>query len=276
MRRLVALALFPLLAACGGDPTAGPASGTDEPGTDRPAGEQSSGGDRSEPYVGRPIGLTDVCQIYPFIGPDAETPQAPSVWLGADIDPGVLDRGDGWTQESVEVNGSTLTVTTDDEALRERILGSARGGESCLSEIEPSSGDPFVRTVGGDARGAETLRVCAYRVRDDDSPVAPLVYADELGRDSVTAYLDSIEGAEPKDQCPNDDIVEGEWVSLELGDGDGDVIRRDVVHLVCPGIDVGAQDARGFENVELTSGRTAPWSRNGVRAVLSYFIGPQG
>lgn len=239
-------------------------------------GEQGSGGDRTEPYVGRPVSLTDVCQTYPFIGPDAETPQAPSVWLGADIDPGTLDRGGGWTQETVEVNGSTLTVTTDDEVLHEQILESATGGETCLSEIEPAYDDTFVRTVGGDPRDAETLTVCAYRVLDEEEDIAPLVYAEVLGRDVVTSYLDSIEGAEPEDQCPTADIVEGEWVSLELGDAEGNVIRRDVVHLVCPAIDVDAKDARGFENVELTPARTAPWSRNGVRAVLSYFIGPQG
>ncbi len=240
------------------------------------SGERTSESDRTEPYVGRPITLTDVCQVYPFIGPDAGTPQAPSVWLGAHVRPGSIDRGDGWTQETVEVNGTTLTVTTDDPDLRERILGSAVGGETCLSEIEPAYDDTFVRTVGGDPREAETLTVCAYRLFDEDSGIAPLVYAEQLGRDSVTDYLDSIEGAEPEDQCPSTDIVEAEWVSLELGDAEGDVIRRDVVHLVCPGIDVGAEDAGGFVNVELTPARTAPWSHNGLRAVLSYFIGVQG
>lgn len=222
-------------------------------------------------YVGRPLTLTDMC-----MGDLSGVPRAPYVWLGADVEPGTHDLGGGWVQESVEVNGSLLTVTSDDAALRERILGSATGGETCLSEIEPSSDEPFARTVDGAARDAETLTVCAYRVLGEDGDVAPLVYADVLSRDAVAAYLDATQGAGVEDQCPNADVEEREWVALELGDGEGNVLRRDVVHLVCPGIDLGAADVHGFENVELTPARTAPWSHNGVRAALYYFIGPQG
>ncbi len=61
--------------------------------------------ERTVPYVGRPIVLTDVCQIYPFIGPDTDPPSVPSVWLGADVEVGSDDLGDGWVRETVEACG---------------------------------------------------------------------------------------------------------------------------------------------------------------------------
>ncbi len=70
-------------------------------------GQRLKRDDPTMPYVGRPIALTDVCQKYPFIGPDAGPPDAPYVWLGAAVEPGTEDLGDGWVQETVEVNGST-------------------------------------------------------------------------------------------------------------------------------------------------------------------------
>ncbi len=51
-------------------------------------------------------------------------------------------------QQTVEVNGSRLTVATDDKPLRERILASARGGETCMSDVETQAeSDAFPRLL---------------------------------------------------------------------------------------------------------------------------------
>lgn len=247
-------------------------------------GDDLTGG--SAPYVGRPVMLTDVCMAYPLDGPGAGPPVAPYVWLGAAVEPGRVDLGDGWVQETVEADGSTVTVASDESALRERILASVTGGETCLSEVEvdqPLSGE----VVGGDPADAGSLRVCVYRRDDHFSPVAHLLYAVELGEAATEDYVAALRGATaPRDRCPNADLVEGEWVVLELVDADGATVARHVVHLACPGIDLDGDDLRGFENVELTAELVRPWAVGGVPAVVmgpgghdamyEYFIGPQG
>ena len=255
-------------------------------------GERLPREDPTMPYVGRPIAQTDLCEVYPWIGPNDVPPQAPYVWLGAAVEPGTLDLGDGWVQETVDVNGSRLTVATRDAGLRERILDSAGGGETCMSEVD-TRGATFPRVPAGDAQDAEdaeTLTVCAYRADEgpDAAATAGLVYAARLDGPAVRDYLDALDAAgAPEDQCPNADIVEAEWAVLELGDSDGTVVRRDIVHLVCPGIDVDGATLDGFRVVELTPDLVEPWAVGGVPAVLygptggkgamiDSFIGPRG
>jgi hypothetical protein len=254
-----------------------------------PAGERREDAGREAPgYVGRPIGLTDVCESDQIAD---RPPDWPYLWFDAPLSAGIEDLGDGWVRETVEVNGSRITVATDDDALRRRILGSAGGGEVCMSAVEPDAdSDVFPRIDGGDVADAEAMTVCAYRARDDSGRfrVADLTYAGTVGDAAVSDYLAAVEsGGAGRDQCPALDIVEAEWVVLELADSDGAVVRRDVVHLVCPGIDVGADSLRGFETVELTPALVRPWAVGGIPAVvhgptggkgamLDSFIGPQG
>lgn len=87
------------------------------------SGGQPVASDSGIPYVGRPISSTDSCPMEP------SPPPAPYLWLGAHREVGVVDLGGGYVEETVEVNGSRLAVASDDEALRERILASATGGE---------------------------------------------------------------------------------------------------------------------------------------------------
>ncbi|MDO9494798.1 MAG: hypothetical protein Q7J48_03765 [Nocardioides sp.] len=247
-------------------------------GAARSAGGRPVESDFAEGYVGRPIVSRRVCS-----GP----PPGPYVWLGADRPVGVLDLGGGYVEETVEVNGSTLTVASDDAALRARILASATGGETCMSDLDVR--DPsFPKTVPGDVwREADVLNVCVYQQRDHSVP-ADLVYATTLDIGRLHAYLGALEeGEEPRDQCPTLDYTEGEWVVLEIGTEDGDVFRRDAVHLFCPGIDVDAETLSGLETVRLTEAMLEPWAVEGVGAVvqgpltgdlaeLGYFIGPLG
>ena len=252
-------------------------------------GERLPREDPTMPYVGRPIAQTDLCDVYPWIGPNDVPPQAPYVWLGAAVERGTVDLGDGWVQETVDVNGSRLTVATRDAGLRERILDSAGGGETCMSEVD-TRGATFPRLSAGDAEDADTLTVCAYRAEEGPAAgaTAALVYATRLDGAAVRSYLAALGSAgAPEDQCPNADLVEAEWAVLELGDSDGTVVRRDIVHLACPGVDVGGATLDGFRLVELTPALVEPWAVGGVPAVLygptggkgamvDSFIGPQG
>lgn len=225
------------------------------------------------PYVGRPIALTDVCQAYPFIGPDAGTPDAPYVWLGAAVEPGTEDLGDGWVQQTVDVNGSTLTVATDDESLRKRILGSARGGETCFSELDVQEPIPGEDVAGGPG-AATSLQVCTYRRWDESATTAGLTYAATLGESATSRYVEAIaDGGSPRDQCPTVDLVEDEWVLLELRDAAGRLVGRHVVHFVCPGIDPSAEGLSGVRTVELSPEMVRPWAVGGVPAVV---YGPSG
>ena len=97
-----------------------------------PEGERREGRGSSAPgWVGRPLPLTDVCAV---VG--ERQPEQPYLWFDAPVDTGTVDLAGGWTQQTVAVNGSRITVATEDEALRRRILASATGGETCFSELE--------------------------------------------------------------------------------------------------------------------------------------------
>ena len=211
-----------------------------------------------EPYVGRPIALTDLCVPYPFEGPLAGPPDAPYVWLGAAVEPGSVELGDGWVQETREVNGSTVTVATDDPAMRERILDSAGGGERCFSEIEPGVRyDP-------DWAGDEPT-VCAYANYRDG--LRRLTYAAVIADAEAEAFLDAFAAAPPFEpgglEC---DVgqVESEEVLLGIG-GDEYTVLLD--GMGCPRI-VGPDRA-----VRLTADLARPWAGNGIPAVV---YGPTG
>ena len=238
-------------------------------------------------YVGRPIGMTDVCVPYPDNRPDL--PHVPYVWLGADVEVGTIDLGDGFVQETVEVNGSTLTVASTDAALRERILDSAGGGEMCLSEIETGGSIEHDGPLAAELKPT-SMTVCAYRSDDGTDPRAPatLAYAGRVGRAATDEYFSHVAVAgPPKDQCPAANIVESEWVVLEMTTDDGTITDRHVVHFVCPGIDLSATTLHGFETITLTPELARPWAVGGISAVIygptggrgamfDSFIGPQG
>jgi hypothetical protein len=246
-------------------------------------GQRLRDGQAQVGYVGRPIWMTDVCEMYKHHALQPQT--VPYVWLGADVEVGSVDLGDGFVQETVEVNGSTLTVGTDDPELRRRILDSARGGEMCLSEVEVQGSIEHDGALATD-RQPTSMIVCAYRAEEPGE--ATLTYASRIGPAAAKEYLHQVERAGPsEDQCPNLDYEENEWVVLELTTDDGRATDRHVVHFVCPGIDVDADSLRGLETITLTSEMARPWAVGGIPAViygptggkggmLDSFIGPQG
>lgn len=252
-----------------------------------PDGEYVDGG-HGLGYVGRPISGTDVCALVP----KAWEPAAPYVWLGADIEPGTYEYDNGYVQETVEVNGSTLTVGTPDDALREEILSTARGGEICMSELPTEGSIAHDRAPAG--AEATSLRVCVYKADDVGSESARLAYAGDLGRGALTEYEAALEGAERGglDGCPTASVVWDTWVVLELVAADGSIVRQDVAQTVCwLSIEVDARRLWGdaTRSVSLSPQLVEPWAGGGIRATVhgsamisgtdwldDYFIGPQG
>ena len=216
-------------------------------------------GEPTRGYVGRPIALTDICVPYPDNRP--EGPQAPYVWLGAQIPTGTVDLGDGFVQETVEVNGSNLTVASDNAALRERILDSAGGGETCLSEVDQYP-EPDLFPAQGSVDGA-----CAYQ-RDGDA--WHLTYFSELEARGAQEFIRAFHAARPTQRgglsCDLGSI-DKEFVVVML-DGQNFVVLFD--HFGCPTI-LGTS-----KRIDLEPAMTRSWSRNGLQATLDYFIGPQG
>ena len=167
--------------------------------------------ERTVPYVGRPIFLTDVCPTYPFIGPDSDPPPAPSVWLGAEVEAGSDDLGDGWVRETVEASGTTVTVTSDDPDLRQRVLASVGGVDVCRSSL-PGPTRVHAMLIEGYGR-PETLEVCVYR--RSDAGDLELAYGTVLGAAEARAFDRAVGRAEPrKMDCGEKRPLE--WVTLQM------------------------------------------------------------
>jgi hypothetical protein len=217
--------------------------------------------DPTRPYVGRPIMLSDACAG----GAPLRNPQAPYVWLGADLPAGTSDVGNGYTQETVEVGGTTVTVGTDDPAVRERILASATVGGPCA----PSLGAPPVveATEDGDPKEADSLLVCAYRA--DDNGSYGLVYADELDTAAADATEDLVRSAPVIiGDCLSPEG--GEWVTLSAR-GDSGWSREYVVDLNCPAV----TDSTGQMH-RLEPAMVGPWAVDGLTVTLYGPFGGKG
>jgi hypothetical protein len=242
----------------GGGPTddsLGPVACFPEPIVD-PSGDRREGGGRQAAgWIGRPIALTDVC-----VGVDeGPPPEVPYLWFDAPVDPGSVDLGGGWTQETVEVNGSRITIATDDDALRGRILGTATGGEACFSELEDLD-DP--RVVQPRLEGRPPT-VCAYRGSGGDGR---LVYAATLSRQRAERFIAAF-GEAPRLVVGRACDLGGpdfEWVVVHVGRAP--YVVRTGFH-GCPHVQ------RGERLVRLTPEVVEPWATGGIPAVV---VGPTG
>ena len=121
-------------------------------------------------------------------------PEAPYVWLGADVEPGTDDLGDGYTQETVEAFGTTLTVASQDPALRQHVLDSARATTDCEAQL-PSR--PEVIGMADRGAGPGALRAAlrlqpgadgfdlVYAATLDEAAARSLYAGDGLGSKSA-------------------------------------------------------------------------------------------
>jgi hypothetical protein len=229
------------------------------------------GQELSTPYVGRPIVLTDVCAKYPFLGPDSDPPGAPSVWLGADVETGTDDLGDGWVRETVEASGTTVTVTSDEPDLRARILGSVRGVHFCTSQL-PGPTRVHDMLIEGYGR-PKSLEVCVYR--RSSSGDLELAYGAVLGSEGARAFARAVGRAEPRKMaCGHEPPFE--WVTLQMTGTSypkapvGVGGTQDMV-IGCGVVETGPGETYWLDEAVLDSLRV-----RGLPAVLNSLIGPMG
>ncbi|PWN03459.1 hypothetical protein DJ010_04890 [Nocardioides silvaticus] len=236
-------------------------------------------GDRG--WVGRPIGATDVCALVP----NAWEPSAPYAWLGAGVEPGTYEYDNGYVQETIEVEGVTVTVGTTDAGLRSRILATARGGEPTRCQ-HTYPGVPEATTGFFDSGddGPPYAWVCAYRVVESPNIVEDgtfrLSYAAKVAPEAAADAL-AAQDAAPVQQV-DCDYQPHEFVVLATG-VPGDTYTRTVYETGCAG---GTVHLVGGAK-EMVAAGVKPWAHNGIPAVvygptggrgamIDSFIGPQG
>lgn len=220
---------------------------------------------RPGPYVGRPVMASDLCTNAAWI-----EPEDPYVWLGADLEPGIVEVGDGLVQETVEVAGTTLTVAGDDP-LRRRILASARRGGPCPSELARASGPRLPVDDTGDG-----LLVCGYGPFPDRRQ---LLGAQLLGSAASRRFVEAYASTDRMSSTP-DCPQPGKRGLILLQAGD----RQWAVDIECSGMQ---ELGEGDRLRPLTIAAVEPWATGFVshvfhgpsdgRGVLSGFlIGPMG
>ena len=221
-----------------------------------PEGERREGRGSSAPgWVGRPLHLTDVCAV---VG--EQQPEQPYLWFDAPVDTGTVDLAGGWTQQTVAVNGSRITVATEDEALRRQILASATGGETCFSELEHLD-DP----AAAPPPPVEGETVCAYR---ESGGLARLTYATSLTPGRAERFAAAVESAPPARELGTRscDLAGAgfEWAVVHAA-GEVYVVRTGAGG--CPHVQ------HGDRVVRLTPEVVEPWAVRGIAAVM---VGPTG
>ena len=219
----------------------------------------------TQPWVGRPNMASDLCVRSSV--PDAKAAYA---WLGAAIEPGTVDAGNGYTQETVEVAGTTLTVGTRDPGLRARIISSAGPADpACAASLLTA---PEVRSMLTEGlRDPSSALVCAYRL-ERGAATWDLVYATTLGAEDAAAYHSQVYdgGREWSPDFCESTLDERVLVTIVGADpyGDSELTQDTVVDPRCGEV----SGSPGMVSPLSPAGMKA-WSRNGAQASLNSFNG---
>lgn len=231
-------------------------------------------------WVGRPIAVSDVCALYPWLEHSPqEEPLEPYVWLGAAVEPGVVEYDNGVVQETVEVDGVTVTVGSDDATLRHQVLASARRHQEQACDPSYAFVPRAVDLIIAGREGAPYAWVCAYRRMDDGRFV--LSYADEIEPGAAETALEAQAAAPGQETDCDDDPIE--FVVLVTG-VPGDRRSHTVYETGCAG---GTVHLAGGGAKEMVPEGVEPWAHNGIPAVvygptggkgamIDSFIGPLG
>lgn len=225
-------------------------------------------------YVGRPILQTDVCTYLE----SGWQPDAPYVWLGAEIEPGEKEWGNGYVQETIELGGTTVTVGSDDAALRAAVLASAREERICrprLDRLPEGRRDSTFEGTGSFREGT----LCAYRDIGDGLRLAYAAPLDEATIEATWAALDDAPASERDVDCDPSEVAVVSAVYNDPYSSDRNLwLHWDAVYRTsCGLVDAGARFLEeGAKVVDLTDALVEPWADPGVRTTLGYFIGPQG
>jgi len=217
------------------------------------------------PYVGRPIMLSDACSYESDV-----VPTAPYVWLGADVEAGTVDLGGGYTQETVEAFGSTLTVAAQDPAVRQHVLDSARATADCEARLPSRPEVLGIPTEGLDP--VHSAQLCAYQPGEGGFE---LVYASTL--DEATArslYGGDALGSKREEGFCSSKFSEYVLVRFSGKDamGDAELTADWVVDPGCQQVEIGPGSVLPLKQ----AGLDALTSGTGLPRVLRAFIGMLG
>ena len=229
-----------------------------------PDGTRPTSPDHDGPWVGRPIMLSDACQAAPF-----QAPVASYVWLGASVEPGTEELGDGWVQETVEAFGTTLTVASQDPALRQHVIGSARATTDCDAQL-PSRPEVIAMPIEG-LDPVYSAQLCAYQQGEggfdlvyaatlDEATARALYAGDGLGSDSSRKFCASKFEEYVRVRFSGKDAM-----------GTAELTADWVVNPGCQQVEIGS----GFV-LPLKEAGLAALSQNGLPVVLRAFIGILG
>jgi hypothetical protein len=220
--------------------------------------------DQALPWVGRPVMLSDAC------GMDLDAaPVAPYVWLGADVAPGTVKLDDGYTQETVEAFGTTVTVASPDPALRQHVLDSARATTDCEAQL-PSRPEVVGMPIEG-LDPVHSAQLCAYQQGEDGFD---LVYAATVDEATAQAlYGGDALGSKSSANFCGSKFEEYVLVRFSGKDamGNAELTADWVVDPGCQQVEIGP----GFV-LQLKEAGLAALSRNGLPVVLRSFIGMLG
>ena len=260
------------------------------------------------PYVGRPGGIRAIgCRDpYPQLAyrasylwfgaksrnPPAEARLAEMGIASGSRTPGVRPADHGWIEETRSVDGVLVTVLSDDDSLRQRILDSARvidgkDFNGCTPD-HPLARTPQGRpaSTGGLASigSIESIAVCRYAIPVGTNPRfaerrAPLIASSTLNGEAARTLVDAITSA-PEGSGPNEedclDIYGSQVMVLTVHGTDRDqevLMRYNGCHFN------GTDD--GVTLRQLTSDIVQPlltgihWQSSWVHPVYELAFGPQ-
>ncbi|WP_067441121.1 hypothetical protein [Nocardioides jensenii] len=230
---------------------------------------------KNTPYVGRPVMMTDACTVLTSEkATELGVPRADSVWLNAAaVRPGTVDVGDGYVRETVTVGNGTVTVTSDDAALRKQILGTAEAVDVDANGCDTNRSWSGIPDGQLDEVEPESLSVCSYETRRGKTT---LIWSARRDADAATQYADVV-----KQSSANYDPVrlcteqpDGDWLAIGVNGAGGKTAWTGVVMGECAQIlwHFRAQgDPTSLAASPVVPKTVSPWGGSEAR---SYTVGP--
>ena len=221
--------------------------------------------DRVTPYVGRPIMSSDLCIIE-----RQPAPTAPYVWFDAPVEPGTVDLANGYVQDTVEVDadGTSVTVGSDDQVLRERILASVARQDLCPARVDATGLDLGGTVVDGSGE-LQSAKLCAYSRLGGG--VHQLVYARELDPKTFARFERAVDAApERLRRCKDLGDLVIVTATSDGGSGNAPVTQKWVTDLACDTV------ASRTSMLAITLNILSALADPGLGVSLPTLIGPQG
>lgn len=218
------------------------------------------------PYVGRPIGMSDMCVVLDVDSLPA--PTASYVWFDSPFGPGGAGWSNGFEAETVEVGGQKVTVATDDADLRARIVDSIEPTGPTDRNRCPAVQPETVTAAGGVSGAPDSLAVCVY---DEAGAGGLLVWSGLATAAAAAEFADAVaESSLPPyaTACEPTRSFGRRVILYTFGNGE---MAGYVVDFECGLIRMPPTGDEPAPVALLRPETVAPWALDGVRA---YVTGP--